>query len=73
MSTSLSSVIVNLSEIYEKECKLCKEIKIMSECRLIALKNNELCYERKECNDKSYKSINGLIKKVCNCLSILQR
>ena len=35
----------------------------MSECRLIFLKNNELYYECKECNNESYKTINGLIKK----------
>ena len=33
----------------------------MSECRLIGLKNNELNYECKECNDESNKSKNGLI------------
>ena len=38
----------------------------MSECRLIGLENNELYYECKECNDESYKSINGLIKKFPN-------
>ena len=38
----------------------------MSECRLIDLKNNELYYKCKECNDESYKSINGLIKKFPN-------
>ena len=34
----------------------------MSECVLIGLKNNELYYKCKECNDESYKSINGLNK-----------
>ena len=38
MQTSLSSFVDNFSEIYKKECELCKEIKIMSECRLIGLK-----------------------------------
>ena len=40
-----------------------KEKKIISECRHIGLKNNKLHYRCKECNDESYKSINGLIKK----------
>ena len=66
MQTSLSILVDNLSEIYKKECELCKEIKIMSECKLIGLKNNELYYECKECNDESYKSINELIKKFPN-------
>ena len=40
-----------------------KKRKMMSECRLIGLKNNELYYKCKECNNESYESINGLIKK----------
>ena len=63
MQTSLSILVDKLSDIYKKECKLSKKIKIMSECRLICFKNNELYYECKECNDESYKSINRLIKK----------
>ena len=63
MSTSLSSLVDNWSEIYKKECKSCKERKIMSECRLVGLTNNDLYYKCKECNDESYKSINGLNKK----------
>ena len=39
MSTSLSNLVDNLSEIYKKDCELCKERKkIMSECRLTDLK-----------------------------------
>ena len=67
MSTSLSSLVDNLFEIYQKECKSCKERKkVASECRLIGLKNNKFYYECKECNDESYKSINGLNKKFPN-------
>ena len=67
MPSSLSSLIDNLSEIYKKERESCKERKkIMSECRLIGLENNELYYKCKECNDESYKSINGLNKKFPN-------
>ena len=43
-----------------------KEKKIMSECRLIGLKNNELYYKCKDGNNESYKSINGLNKKFPN-------
>ena len=59
----MSNLVDNLSEIHKKECKSCKERKIMSEYRLIGLKINELYYKCKECNDESYKSINGLDKK----------
>ena len=38
MQNSLSSLVDNLSEIHRKECELCNEIRIMSECRLIGLK-----------------------------------
>ena len=40
--------------------------KIMSEYVLIGIKNNKLHYKCKECNDESYKSINGLNKKFPN-------
>ena len=67
MSTSLSSLVDNLSEINKKECKSCEERKkIMSECNFIGLKNNRLHYKYKECSDESYKSRNGLIKKFLN-------
>ena len=67
MSTSLLSLVDNLSEIYKKECKSCEERKtIMSGCNFIGLKNNRLHYECKECNDESFKSINGLTKKFPN-------
>ena len=47
--------------------QLCKERKkIIPERRLIGLQKNELYYECKECNDESYKSINGLNKKFPN-------
>ena len=72
MSTSLSSLIDNLSEIYKKECELCKERKVMSECRLAGLSNNELYYEWKEGSDESYKSINGLNKFYNQCYNLYQ-
>ena len=50
MSTSLSSFVDNLSEIYKNECKRCnKRKKIKSVWNFIELKNNELNYECKEC------------------------
>ena len=67
MPTSLPSLVDNLSGIYQKQCKACKERKkIMSECNFIGLKNNRLHYNCKECNDQSYKSINRLNKKFPN-------
>ena len=46
MSTSLSKLVVNLSEIYSKKCryKNCK-----SEYEFKGLKNNKLSYNFKEC------------------------
>ena len=67
MSTSLSSLVDNLSEIYKKECKGCEEKrKIKSVCNFIGLKKNKLNYECKECKKRSLKPINVLIKKFPN-------
>ena len=57
MSTSLSSLADNLSEIYKKECKVCEERrKIKSVCNFIGLKNNKLNYDCKECKKKIVKT-----------------
>ena len=67
MSSKLSDLVDNLSEIYRKECKGCKERKkIKSVCNFIGLKNNKLGYKRKECKKRWLKLINGLIKKFSN-------
>ena len=67
MSTSLSSLVYNLSEIYKKECKGCKEKrKIKSVCNFIGFKNNELRYKYEECKKIWLKPKNGLIKKFPN-------
>ena len=48
MSTSLSSLVDNLSEIYKKECKVCEERrKFKSVYNSIGLENNKLNYECK--------------------------
>ena len=53
MSTSLSNLVDNLSEIYKKECKVCEERrKIKSVCNFIGLENNKLNYKCKECKKK---------------------
>ena len=50
MSTSLSSLADNLSEIYRKECNVCEERrKIKSVCNFIGLENKKLNYKCKEC------------------------
>ena len=59
MSTSLSSLVDNLSEINKKEWKKCMEKNnITSECNFIRFENNRLNYKCKKCNDKSCKSMN---------------
>ena len=64
MTTSLSSLVNNLSEINNKNCKKCMERKkIKSECEFIGLKDNRLKYKCKECDDISAKSVDELIKK----------
>ena len=64
MQSKLSDLVDNLSEINDKECKKCMEIKrIRSECEFIGLKDNRLKYKCKECNDTSTKSVDDLIKK----------
>ena len=50
MSTSLSSLVDNLSEIYKKECKTCMERNNTKlECKFIEFKNNRLNCKCKEC------------------------
>ena len=63
MSTSLSKLVDNLSEIYSKECRG-KNPK--SECEFKGFKNNKLSYNCKECRNKQLKAINGSIKKFPN-------
>ena len=64
MSSKLSNLVDNLSEIKNKDCKTCIERKnIESECEFIGLKNNRLNCRCRECNGTSNKSVNNLIKK----------
>ena len=71
MSTSLSELVDNMSQIFNSiECKSCIEkIKINSECSFIVLKNNRLIYRCKECKEECKRPIEGLIEKF---LSIYQ-
>ena len=57
MQSKLSDLADNLSEINDKDWKICIERKkIRSECEFIGLKNNRLNYKCKECNEASAKS-----------------
>ena len=67
MLTLLSSLVDNLSDIYKKECKACKESKkIISECSFNDIKDDRLHYKCKECDDESYEPKNRLSKKFPN-------
>ena len=63
MSTSLSILVDNLSEIYNKKCR---DKNCESERDLIGLKNKKLHDKCKECKKDQLKPINGLIKKFSN-------
>ena len=64
MSTSLSNLVDNLSEINKKECKTCIERKNMkSKCDFIGTKDNKLNYKCNKCHKKWFKPVNELIKK----------
>ena len=64
MNTSLASLVDNLSEINNKDCKKCMERnKIKSECQYIKHKDNRLIYKCKKCDDISNKSADPLKEK----------
>ena len=55
MQSSLSSLVDNLSGVYDKECKKCRERKkIKVNCEFVRFKNGRLNYKSKECK-KSWK------------------
>ena len=63
MSTSLSSLVGNLSGVYDKECKKCmKRKKIRLNCKFIGFKNGRLNYKCKECKKSYTKLANDSIK-----------
>ena len=73
ISTSLSNLVDNLSEVYDKECKRFmerKKIRLNSE--FIGFKNGRLNYKRKDCKASYAKLANESIKnfptlcKFCN-------
>ena len=73
MSAALSSLADNLSQIYNKECKGCKERrKIKSECNFSEVKKNKLNYKYKEYKKIWLKPINGLIGKIPNVYFVMK-
>ena len=50
-----------------------KEKKNLFECKFIGIEGNKLSYKCKECNDKSDKPINGLIKKFLNIYKLCNK
>ena len=50
MQFSLSELVNNLSEVYDKECKKCREReKIKVNCEFVGFENGRLNYKCKEC------------------------
>ena len=59
MSTSLSKLLDNSSEIYSIKCR---DKNCIFECDFIGIRNNRLHYKCKECEKEHLNPINGLIK-----------
>ena len=59
-------LLITCLKFTKNNANYAKKRKVTSECRLTGLKNNEVYYKCKECNNKSYESINRLIKKFPN-------
>ena len=70
MSTSLSSLVENLSEICSKKYgdKNCKSM-----CDFIRVKNDRLHYKCNKCKKRQLKPINGLNKKFSNTYRFCNR
>ena len=67
MARLLASLVDNLSEINNKDCKKCmQKNKIKSECQYIKHKDNRLIYKCNKCDDKSYRSVYDLTERFRN-------
>ena len=67
MARLLASLVDNLSEINNKDCKKCmQKNKIKSECQYIKHKDNRLIYKCNKCDDKSYRSVYDLTERFPN-------
>ena len=70
MSTSLSSLVDNLSEIYSKKSR---DKDCEFKCDFVALKNIKLRYKYNKCKKGQLKTINELIKKFSNAYKFCNR
>ena len=71
MQTSLSSLVDNLSGVYDKECIKCKERKKISvNCEFVGFKNGRLNYKCKECKELCSKVTNESTKNFVMVISI---
>ena len=67
MSSELSDLINNLSDIYSEKCRGCKERKkIKPVYNLTGLKNNKLHYKCNECKKRWWTPISRFLKKFSN-------
>ena len=66
MSSTLSVLVDNLSEIYSKMCRGCRERKNVSVCDFIELKNNKLHHKCNICKKGLLTPLGGLIKRFTN-------
>ena len=76
MLTSLSKLVNNLSEIYSKECKRCKErsVKLIKSLRdFIRLKKIYIYYKPKECKKRRLTPISGLVNMFWSAYEICNR
>ena len=76
MLTSLSKLVNNLSEIYSKECKRCKErsVKVIKSLRdFIRLKKIYIYYKPKECKKRRLTPISGLVNMFWSAYEICNR
>ena len=74
ISSKLSDLTDNLSEIYNEECRGCKERKkIKSVCNFTELKNNKLHYKCNECEKKRWLAPISKIMIISKFISLIQK
>ena len=71
MQSSLSNLADNLSEVYNKECRKCRERKkIKLNCEFVGFKNGRLNYKCEGCKKPCTKVLDGknfpTLYKFCN-------
>ena len=74
MSSSFSSLVDTLSEIYSKRCRGCQERKkVESVCDFVGLENNKLHHKCNICKKRWSTPISGLIKKFNKFILLLRK